>query len=87
VGLYSNGTQLPVASGEAGVEVTVRSKMSLEARPSGGETPYKYQWRFNGTNIPGATRARFDVPSVLTTHLGRYDVVISTPSDRVTAQE
>ena len=42
-----------------------------------GEQPLYYQWRFNGTNIMGATNSQFAVSSVGTTNAGAYSVLVS----------
>jgi alpha-tubulin suppressor-like RCC1 family protein len=42
-----------------------------------GSLPRQYQWRFNGTNISGATSAGLMLNAVATNHFGRYSVVIT----------
>ncbi|MBM4178249.1 MAG: hypothetical protein FJ211_02820 [Ignavibacteria bacterium] len=37
----------------------------------------KYQWRRNGTNVPGATADSLLIPSLDATTIGKYDVVIT----------
>jgi hypothetical protein len=37
----------------------------------------RYQWRFQGTNLPGATASRLTVPSVDLSRDGFYDVMVS----------
>ncbi|HWD18557.1 MAG TPA: LamG-like jellyroll fold domain-containing protein [Verrucomicrobiae bacterium] len=44
---------------------------------AGGISPL-YQWRFNGTNIAGATNSLYAVFPVEVTNGGNYDVVVST---------
>jgi len=39
-----------------------------------GSTPLQYQWRHNGTNLPGATNSTLSLPSVSTADAGAYDV-------------
>jgi hypothetical protein len=41
------------------------------------EPPIRYQWRFNGTNIPGATNASLLVTNVQVTDEGDYYCVVS----------
>ncbi|MEY4386343.1 MAG: hypothetical protein RLY20_1626 [Verrucomicrobiota bacterium] len=36
-----------------------------------------YQWRFSGTNLPGATNAQLTLPVVTTNQAGDYSVVVS----------
>lgn len=42
-----------------------------------GVAPLAYQWRLNGTPIPGATHNLYSIPSVATNHAGNYSVVVS----------
>ncbi|MEN9574263.1 MAG: hypothetical protein RL514_2118 [Verrucomicrobiota bacterium] len=52
---------------------------------AGGDGPFTYQWRFGGTNLPGATNSAFGLGSALTTDAGLYSVVISSPYGTVTS--
>jgi uncharacterized repeat protein (TIGR03803 family) len=43
-----------------------------------GSAPFfRYQWKFNGTNILNATSASYAIPSVGTNHAGNYSVVVT----------
>ena len=42
-----------------------------------GALPFTYQWRFNGTNLPGATNATLTIPSVVPASAGGYSVLVS----------
>jgi Immunoglobulin domain len=42
-----------------------------------GTAPFRYQWRFNGTNLINATNALFSIPSVGTNSAGNYAVVVT----------
>ena len=44
-----------------------------------------YQWRFNGTNISGATNDAVLLQNVSTNHEGEYRVVLTNPSGSVTS--
>ena len=48
--------------------------------------PNSYQWRFNGTNIPGATKASLTVTNVQVINGGQYSVVITDAIGLVTSQ-
>ena len=39
-----------------------------------------FQWRFNGTNIVGATSATYSIPPASSQNVGTYDVVVSNYS-------
>ena len=42
-----------------------------------GTAPFGYQWRFNGTNLPGATQSVFTLTNAQPSHAGLYSVVVS----------
>ncbi len=42
-----------------------------------GQTPFSYQWQFNGINIPGARQREFSVASVQEADEGAYRVVVT----------
>ncbi len=42
-----------------------------------GTEPLRYQWRFNGTNLPGATGSSYTRYDVQPQHVGNYTVVIT----------
>lgn len=44
---------------------------------AGGTTPLRYQWRFNGTNIAGATLTSLALSNLPTQKSGNYSVVVS----------
>lgn len=44
-----------------------------------GNTPFTYQWGFNGTDLPGATGAAFSIPSAAESHAGLYSVTVANP--------
>ena len=50
-----------------------------------GGQPLNYQWRKNGTAVPGAITPDFHVPSVRASDEGSYTVTISNPDGTVTS--
>jgi hypothetical protein len=50
-----------------------------------GEAPLIYQWRFNGSDLGGATTSALTVQGVQTTNAGSYDVVITNVAGAVTS--
>jgi hypothetical protein len=50
-----------------------------------GSTPLSYQWRFNGTNVPGAISPTFSRTGVQTNHEGAYSVIITNSLGSVTS--
>jgi autotransporter-associated beta strand protein len=49
--------------------------------------PITYQWRFNGSNISGATNASYTVASTQAGNGGTYDVVMTTSDGSVTSAQ
>jgi hypothetical protein len=50
-----------------------------------GTAPFRYQWRFNGTNPLNATNAIYSIPSVGTNNAGNYSVVIANAAGSATS--
>lgn len=51
-----------------------------------GNTPFHYQWRKNGTDIPGATKGVYNTPATTTSDNGSvYSVFITNPVGSVTS--
>jgi hypothetical protein len=50
-----------------------------------GSLPLRYQWRFNGTNLPGATNAALAFVSAQLANSGNYAVVITNVAGSVTS--
>ena len=42
-----------------------------------GTAPLAYQWKFNGSNLPGSTNASLTLPNVLGANAGNYQVVVT----------
>lgn len=61
----------------------VRTATTFTVAASG--TELSYQWRFNGTNIAGATSNSYTLASVQTTNAGAYSVVVSNLAGAVTS--
>lgn len=52
---------------------------------AGGTAALKYQWRFNGVNIPGATNSSYTRLDLTTSDAGNYSVVVTNTSGSVTS--
>jgi hypothetical protein len=50
-----------------------------------GAPPLRYQWRFNGTNLPGATNAGLGFASVQPANAGAYTVMITNLAGSTTS--
>ncbi len=83
-GLYSiTPGALPVISdAPPSLNVSVGSTATF-AVTAGGAPPLNYQWRMNGTNIPGATNATYALSPVSSSNQGVYTVVVSNNSGAV----
>jgi hypothetical protein len=44
---------------------------------AGGTEPFGYQWRFHGTNLPGATGDRLIRSNAQSEHAGNYSVLVT----------
>jgi len=50
----------------------------------GGPPPLNYQWRLNGTDIPGRTASRYVLTNAQPADVGQYSVVVTNPAGTVT---
>ena len=66
------------------LEVKVGSNATF-AVTAGGTGPLAYQWRFNGTNLAGATTSTLARPGVQASSAGDYSVVVSNTAGSVTS--
>lgn len=72
-------TQQPV-----GANVSSGAPFTLRVTAS-GSAPITYQWKKDGTSIPGATTASYTVASATSSHAGSYTVVVTNPAGSVTS--
>jgi GH25 family lysozyme M1 (1,4-beta-N-acetylmuramidase) len=52
---------------------------------AGGASPLRYQWRFNGVNISGATTSSFTLTNLQAANAGNYVVVVTNSSGATTS--
>jgi hypothetical protein len=52
---------------------------------AGGTSALAYQWRFNGTNLAGATSSTYTRLNAQAIHAGNYSVVVTNSSGSVTS--
>jgi hypothetical protein len=62
----------PLASLSAVVGQTITLNVAVT-----GKAPFKYQWKFNGVNLPGATSSSLTLKNVTASRAGAYSVTVS----------
>lgn len=68
----------------AGASVPVGMPLTLSAALS-GTAPLNYQWRFNGTNVPGATTNSLNFAALTPNDFGDYQLVVSNYGEVITS--
>ncbi len=62
------------------LEISERDSAEIEVVVIGRnvtEDPLRYQWRFNGTNLPGETNSKLEVKAATKINEGRYSVTVA----------
>jgi uncharacterized repeat protein (TIGR03803 family) len=65
-------------------QVLLGSSASFSVAVS-GTAPFRYQWRFNGTNLLNATNAAYAIQAVAATNTGSYSVVVTNAAGSATS--
>jgi hypothetical protein len=88
-GLYSITSANPplLASGPtpAAQTIAMGNSTTLSIASALGLGPFSYQWRQNGTNLPGKTAQSLVFPNVSLAAVGSYDVVVTGAGGTVTS--
>jgi hypothetical protein len=80
----SYGGGLPPTIAQQPTDVTTLATLSASfSVVAAGTGPFSYQWRFNGSPIPGATSSILALPAVSTSQAGTYSVVVLNSSGAV----
>jgi uncharacterized repeat protein (TIGR02543 family) len=83
--LLAQGGTLPTITVQpVSQNVSPGSSVSLTVAAE-GSPPLSYQWRVNGTNLPGANSATLQLNNVQSSDTGLYDVVVSNSAGSVTS--
>jgi hypothetical protein len=73
--------QLPTISDQPQSQSVPFGSNAMFSATASGTSPLSYQWRFNGTNVAGATSSYLALTNVQLTNAGNYNVVVSNPFD------
>jgi hypothetical protein len=73
-----------IVSSPASVNAAAGKSATFKVTAS-GKGPLQYQWQFDGTNIPGATRPTYTIRAARTANAGEYDVVVSNAGGSATS--
>jgi hypothetical protein len=77
IGAVEAGTTVTVTITSQPVSLTKCEGQSATFAVAATGTGLTYQWRKNGSNIPGATNSSFTIASVVALDAGSYDVVVT----------
>jgi hypothetical protein len=91
----TSGFSASVPAGASGAPPTITGQPQTVAAAQGdraslsviasGSAPLAYQWRHNGTNLPGATASVFSVAAARSTDAGNYVVTVASTYGSVTS--
>jgi hypothetical protein len=82
--LVIGGTNAPnITASPTNVSVGVGSSATFRVQAA-GKAPLNYYWRFNGTNIAGATTSSYTIANVQLSKAGGYSVLVSNAYASVT---
>ncbi len=84
LGLFTRDIAPVLSEGPASQTVLIGTNVTLSAK-AGGTTPLRYQWRWNGTNLLGATKDNYVINNVQAAQAGSFTVVISNAVGAVTS--
>ncbi len=71
-------TPVAIVQAPASVTAAVSQQVTFEVYATGSD-PIAYQWRFNGSDIAGATASAYMIPSISLPDAGSYTVRVSNP--------
>ena len=77
---FPPGISLQPSSQTAIVGNSVSFSVSVTGTP-----PFHYQWQFNGTNLPNATKAVYELQAVGAPNAGNYCVIVTNSAGSVTS--
>ncbi|MDB6125119.1 MAG: Fibronectin type domain protein [Pedosphaera sp.] len=78
-------SNIPTISTQPQSQTVVTGQTAAFNVSASGAAPLKYNWRFNGTNIAGATTSSYSRANIQTSDLGNYNVVVTNTFGAVTS--
>jgi hypothetical protein len=84
---YTAGATAPLIMSQPTGQSQVAGFSSTFTVGAGGTPPLYYQWKFNGTNIPGATTSAYTVTNVAAASLGNYSVEVTNEVDSIVSSD
>jgi hypothetical protein len=81
------GGEPPVITTHPLSQTNVSSTTVTLSVAASGPGPLRYQWRFNGANLVGATNETLVIPNVQVANAGTYAAVVINPSDSVASSD
>ncbi len=85
-GASYNPAPLPVISSQPLSQTNVAYHNVVLGITASSPTPMRYQWRFNGSHLPGATNAILELSNVQPAQAGMYSVVAWNAAGSVTSE-
>jgi len=79
------GLDLPCFASEPSSRHADQSGVITFRSLANGAAPLRYQWRFNGANIPNATAATFTLSNLASSNAGGYTVVVTNSFGSITS--
>jgi hypothetical protein len=76
-GLCGAGCMTPAITTQPVSQTVCAGEPAVFSVAANGTGPFTYQWRKNGTNIPGATGSSLNFATVASSDAGLYDVAVS----------
>ncbi len=86
VGLRQAGPRAPFISTQPADQAVVAGGTASFVVVAAGQPAPTYQWRKNGTNLPGATSPLLSLANVSAADVANYDVVITNANGTVTSR-
>jgi alpha-tubulin suppressor-like RCC1 family protein len=77
----------PVLTGPMVNRTVLATSTARFLASANGAQPLKYQWRFNGTNLPGANSALLELTNIQINQAGRYSLVVTNQFGTITSAE